>query len=329
MQQDGGQGRVRGEEAERGQCRTDRGGRRRRGIDQRAGAVHKQIPHRFGARHEAAIAAQRLAQRAHGEVDRAFQRELADQPAALRPEHTGRVCFVHHQHRLVMLGHAGDFAKRRDIPVHAEHGFRDHEFLASSLSRQQIVQMSDVVVLEAMQRRAAQGDGIEDARVRETVGKHRVVAADERRNDAGIRHVSASKQQCGGITLVPRDATFQFIVDVQRSGQEARGARTHAVPLRRFRGGLDDERVIGEIEVVVGREIEVRTVPDAQLAAAGRIHDQPSLEIHLPKPADLRINPLLAVHGCRISFANSHSNRNLSGVMILIQCFAVLKGGRP
>ena len=166
-------------------CGSGRGGGRhgRGGEDEGPGAVDQVIHQRARAADVAARRAQRLAQRAHLDLDAVAHAQFLGQAATVCAVKPGRVGLVHHQPGAVFLLQRHDLAQRRVIAVHRKHALRHHQHAPISTSAfgpsdfglsppptsELLLQIAKVIVGEHAQGRAAQAGRIHDAGVDELV----------------------------------------------------------------------------------------------------------------------------------------------------------------
>ena len=139
--------------------------------------------------------------------------------------------------------------------------------------------MPDIVVAEPHQLGAAERDRIDEAGVNELVGKDRVVTADERRDDTGIREVAAAENQRGGIALEVGQAPFELLVDGQRAGDQARSGRSRAILVERLPCGGNHARMFRQAQIVVAGKVQELAPVQQDFAAGAGIDADSALRV--------------------------------------------------
>ena len=76
--------------------------------------------------------------------------------------------------------------------------------------------------------------------MRQLVDQHEVVAADQRRNDAGVGEVAGAEHAGRLGALEPGEAAFELAEQRMIAGHQARGAAADAMALDRLDGGRLD-----------------------------------------------------------------------------------------
>ena len=247
-------------------------GRRQAGrIDQRAGAVADQIDHRRRGAQITAIGADRLRQRAHLQRDRNM-RVARVTGAATAADHADAVRVVGHQPGVEIAGELVQLRQRREIAVHREHAVGDDQRMVvfGAMLAQQRAGMTDVIVAEAHDLGVRQLRAGEQAGVRQLVGQHQAVAADQRRDDAGIGEIAGAEHDRGLRLFEAGEPALKLGVKRVIAGDQARGAGAGAVFFDRRDGGLLDGGMLGQVQIVVAGErqqpLAVALDPDAVLA---------------------------------------------------------------
>ena len=162
-------------------------------------------------RDKSAGAAQRLAQRAHADVNAAFDSQMFGNAAAMFAEHAGGVCFVHHQHGGMFFGQLGQLRQRRQIAVHAEERIGDDQ--SSAIARrilQQFGQMIDIQMAIHMHLGPREPATVDQAGMIFRIGINRIAAIHQRRNRTEIRGKPGGEQQRRFGAFEFRQATLQF-----------------------------------------------------------------------------------------------------------------------
>lgn len=90
----------------------------------------------------------------------------------------------------------------------------------------------------------------------ERVGNDRVVLAEQRLEQAAVG-IEAGRVEDGVFgTEELGDGAFELLVQILGAADEAHRGHAEAVAIQRVLGGLDDVRVIGQAQIIVGAEIQ-------------------------------------------------------------------------
>ncbi|CDK98147.1 conserved protein of unknown function [Magnetospirillum gryphiswaldense MSR-1 v2] len=233
--------------------------RQRGGIDQARGAVDEKVLQSLRPGHIGAEAAHGLGEGAHGQIHMGAHR----QAEAVGPQNTGGVGFVQVQKRVPFLGDGHQLVDVGGIAIHGKHRFGDDEArpFAAPGAVQQFLQMGQVVMAEAglldacrlaahVQRRMVQAVG-EDQRFRPP---HRTV--EQGRQHRGVALPAAGHDHGG---FHPFGGGDLFLDRLQRpvvAGDQPRRPRSGAILGRPFPRPLDQQRVVGKAQIVVGGEVQ-------------------------------------------------------------------------
>ena len=278
---------VGADEAQRGQGGAGDGGGGGGGEHKGAGGVEQPVGHLPVTADEAALRAEGLAEGAHGDGDAGLQAELRGHPCAVGPPHAGGMGFVDHQIGAGFRRGGGDVRERRDVPVHAEDGFGDDEFTGVRTGGGELgAQVFDIVVAESPEARARQPAAVEQAGVREAVGKDVASRVEQCRDNSGGGHHAAAEQAGGGIAFEPGDGLFEFDMKGAGAGDESGGAGAGAEVEGGPGCGFAQFRTAGETEVVVGGEIQEGTAGRVRPAIGGLRQD-------LIRPQQAALAPIL------------------------------------
>ena len=174
-----------------------------------------------------------------------------DGPAALGPEHAGRVRLVDHHPRVVAAGEVDDALERRDVAVHREHAVGHDQASPPARLAQPPLEVVGVEVVVDERLRSRQPAPVDDAGVVEGVGEDDVALLRERADHAHVGEVARAEQQAALAALELGQPLLQPAVQRHVPRYEPRGARADPVAHRRVRGCLPHLRVVGEAEVVV------------------------------------------------------------------------------
>ena len=180
---------------------------------------------------------------------------LGRSPAA-RADDARRVRIVHHDERIVLSGEPDDPVQPGHVSVHAEDAVGCDE-PDSPVARflQPGLQVVHVSVGVAEPRRLAEPDAVDDGSVVQGVADDGVLRPENRLEEARVG-VEAGGVEDGVVGLEEiRNRFLEILVQVLRPADEPHRGHAEAVVLERPRGGLDDRRVVGEPEIVVGAEV--------------------------------------------------------------------------
>ena len=258
-----------------------RGQRRRQRVAEqvRPRALPEQLHDRPARRREpAGRAAERLAERAGDDVDLAQHAAVLDRAAAGGADEAGGVRVVHHHQRVVRARQLDDAVQRGDVAVHGEHavGGDQPQPRAGGLLQLRL-QVVHVGVRVAVAGRLAQADAVDDRRVVERVGEHRVAFLQQRLEQAAVG-VEAGGVEDGVVgAQKARQRLLQPLVQVLRAADEAHGRQPEAVRAQRLGRRVDHRRIAGQSQVVVGAEVEhfrvrshlARSYPDGHALRRG------------------------------------------------------------
>ena len=271
------QRRLRGRDLRRGERRRE---------DERARAV-LEVHHRVAVRGDvAADARDRLAQRAHLDVDRPRHPEMLLDAVTGLPQDAERVRLVHHQKRPVLRAEAAHLGEVDDVAVHAEDGVRHHQLPRPRGGLGEApVEVRHVVVFAADEMGPGEDAAVHDARVVELVRDDHVAAADERGDGCEVRHVPAREDDRVLGAGEGGDLLLELPVEGERAGEDADAVRPRAVAVDRgLRGGVDF-RVPDEAEVAVRREEEHLAAACEDSGAVDVLHGlEVEVESHLAAP---------------------------------------------
>ena len=161
--------------------RGDRGGQARR-EDERPGVVHEELHQHRVTRHEPALGAVGLRQGADQHHIAAGDHARRGQRAApVGADGAATVRIVDDQHRVVRTGDRVQGPQVCQVCVHAEDALGDDVPLPGTRGRvEAALQIVWITVCEANQRRSGKPDAVDDARVHECIGEHRVMAPGDR-----------------------------------------------------------------------------------------------------------------------------------------------------
>ena len=212
----------------------------------------------------AARPAQRLAQRAGGDVHPVHAAAEFMRAAPGRAEEAGGVAIVEMDDRAVFLGQVADLVEPGDIAVHREHAVGgDHlEARARGVGGLKLcLQVRHVVVLVAIALRLAEPHAVDDAGVVELVGNDRVFGAQQHFEQAPVGIEAGRVEDRVLEAEEPAEARFGFLVQVLRAADEAHRRHAVAMGVEPFARRIAQPLVARQPEVVVGAQVD-----DAALA---------------------------------------------------------------
>ena len=168
-----------------------------------------------------------------------------------------RVAVVHHHERAVLLRQIADRGQVCDGAIHRKHAVGGDELDPRAVCRLQLLsQAAHVVVLIAITRGFAEAHAVDDARVVEFVGNHRVRIGQERFKQAAVCVEAGAIENRILHAQKTRNPRFQLFVDALRAADEAHGGKPVTPRIiggsrRRDQGGM-----IRQPQIVVGAHIE-------------------------------------------------------------------------
>ncbi len=171
------------------------------------------------------------------------------------------MAFVDVHQRVVLLRQRGDFIKRGDEAVHREHAVGGDQLglAAGRIGGLQLrFQVGHVAVGVAETLGLAQAHAIDDGGVVQRVGDDRVVLAEQRLEQAAVGIEAGGVKD--GVVLAEEvgNLLFQLLVQVLGAADEAHRGHAETMRVQRILGGLDQLRVVGQAQVVVGTEVQHR-----------------------------------------------------------------------
>ncbi len=169
------------------------------------------------------------------------------------------MAFVDVHQRPVTGRQLGDPVQWGQRAVHREHAIGGDELGAAARVRRGLqlgLQVGHVAVGIAEAPGLAQPHAIDDRGVVEGVGDDRVLLAQQRLEESPVG-VEAGRIQDGVLGAEePGDGGFQLLVQVLGAADETHAGHAEAMAVQRVLGGLDDVRVVGQAQVVVGAEVQ-------------------------------------------------------------------------
>ena len=183
--------------------------------------------------------------------------ELRSAPA-LVPHEAHGVAVVHHHQGVKLIGQIADPLEVGDVAVHGEHAVGSDELhlAAGGLGVLQApAQVRHVVVLVAVALGLAQPHAVDDGRVVQLVGDHRVLGPQQGLEETAVG-VEAGGVENGVVHAQKlRQLPLQLLVDGLGAADKPHGAQAEAPPVIALLGRLDEGRVVAEPQVVVGAHV--------------------------------------------------------------------------
>ena len=208
------------------------------------------------AAREAAVRAERLAQRPGHDVDLVLEPGLGDRAAPVGSDGADGLRLVDEHADVVAARELDDLLERRHVPVEAEHAVgRDQRAAAVGLLEppREVLGIA-VAVREGLGARQAAAVG--DRAVRELVVEHDLALAGQRWDDAEVGQRARAEHDRRVGAGEAREALLEPAVQRHRPGGQARRAGAHAPAHRGVRRRLAHARVVGEPEAVARAEDE-------------------------------------------------------------------------
>ena len=208
---------------------------------------------------------------------------MVDRAAAVPAENAGRVGVVDEDRGIGRLGRLDDAGQRSDVAIHAEHAIGDDEDQAIRQARplaallDRIVEDGaegfDIGVLVDLARRLREAHPVDDRGVIELVGHDQVLLAGDRRDDSGIGREPGLEGQGRCRALEGGEVAFELLVQTHRPGDRADRARARPEVAHGLKRCLAQARMMGQTEIVVGRQADQATVVDGYDRPLARRHD--------------------------------------------------------
>ena len=188
----------------------------------------------------------------------------------------------------VLLGQVADLGEGRDVAVHREDAVGDDQAEAAGSRLLELrLEVGHVGVRVDEALRLAQADAVDDRGVVELVGDDRVVGSEERLEDAAVR-VEAGRVE--DRVLHPEeggDPLLELQVQGLGAADEAHARHPVAPLVERAVGRLQQLRMAGEAEVVVGAEVEDGVLPALDADLRPLLAEDGPLLLEEPLLADL------------------------------------------
>ena len=177
----------------------------------------------------------------------------------MRAHEADGVAVVDHRQRVIAVGQIADGLEVRNVAVHGEHAVgRDQNFLAAGFPRvlELGFEILHVVVQIAVALGLAEAHAVDDGRVVQLIRNDRVLRPQQRLKQTAVG-VEAGGIEDGVIRSSKLcDAAFKFLVDLLRAADEADGRQAETPAVIAGLRGLDEPRVVGQAEIVVGAHVD-------------------------------------------------------------------------
>ena len=212
-----------------------------------------ELRHLRRRRHIAAQRRQRLGEGAHIYVHLVLQTEVAGGAAPALAQHAQTVSVVHHDAGTVLLRQRADLRKLGNITAHGEHAVGDDE-RARRLRHtlEAFLQIRHVAVAVAQHFAVGQLAPGVDAGVVLPVADDVIVPSHQRGDDAHVGLEPGAEGDDTRLPQEPRQRVLQRKVHFQRTVQKPGAGAAGAVLLQRLDTCLNDLRVGGQPQIVVG-----------------------------------------------------------------------------
>ena len=170
-----------------------------------------------------------------------------------------RVGFVEDEERPDAVRERGELLGVGDIAVHGEHGVRDDDDLATARAvGDRRVECFEVAVRIDRNVGVGQARAVDDRRVVELVRADQDTGIGEGGEYAEVGREPGGKEHRSLGVLPLGECRLELGVDGSAADDESRRAGARAPTIERVVGRGDDDRVLGQTEIVVGREVNHR-----------------------------------------------------------------------
>ena len=240
-----------------------------------AGPLPEQVDHLPRPGHEAARgAAQGLAQGGGEHVDAPLHAEVLGRAAAGAPHEPGGVRVVDEHHGAVAVGDGADLVEPGQVAVHGEDAIGDHQPDPGVGRLAELrLEIRQVGVRVAVPARLGEPDAVDDRGVVEGVGDDGVLLPEQRLEDPAVGVEAGGEEDGVGEAEEGRQAPFQLPVQVLRAADEAHRGQAVAACVEGRARGVEEPRVAGEPQVVVGAEVQHPAAADLDLGPLRRLDD--------------------------------------------------------
>ena len=215
-------------------------------------------------------ATHRLAEGPGHDVDPVGDAAVCRRATTAGSDEADRMGIVDHHHRVVAVSELANRHEIGDHTVHREHAVGGDQPVASvARLLQPLFQLRHVVVVIAKPSRLAEPYAVDDGRVVEGIADHAVLLVEDRLEEAAVRVEARRVEDRVLGAEEPADLALELAVHGLGAADEPH--RRHAVPVggEGAAAGLDQCRMVGESEVVVGAEVHHR--PPVRQLDVGRL----------------------------------------------------------
>ena len=217
--------------------------------------------------HIAAQGRQRLGEGAHIDIHLILQPEIAGSAAAALAQHAQAVGIVHHDPRAVLPGQPADLRQLGDVAAHGEHAVGNDQHAAFAVDLlQNAFQLRHVTVAVTQHFTIAHLAAGIDAGVVFLVADHIVVAVHQGGDNAHVGLESGAEGDNTALAQELGQLRLQLQMQLQRSVKEPGAGAAGTVFLQRLDACLDDLRMDGQAQIVVGAQ------HDPALSLHGDLH---------------------------------------------------------
>ena len=234
--------------------------RLRGGVDVGPGALRQPLDDGAMRRDEGPGDPRRLAQRAHADQPLAAQADVRQHAAPLRAEHAEAVRIVHDEVRVMPLGQRQQLGQVCQIAVHAEHPVGHDQLAWRAAGRDAALQARQIVVRVGVDSRLGQPRTIDQRGVVQQVGVDRGLCIAQRGQQRQVGHVAGAERQCAQLGPLRRqhlgEIIFQQRMCARMATDQVRGTAAGTVPPRTLGQRLDQQRMVGQAQVIVAAEGE-------------------------------------------------------------------------
>ena len=202
-------------------------------------------------------ATHRLAERSRDDVDALADAVELGRASAAWPDEADGVRVVDHHERVVTLGEIADPRDIGDVAVHREHAVGcDHPGMRAGRLDEPRLELAEVAVRVPESRGLAEPDPVDDRRVVEGVRDDGIIWSEQRLEEPAVR-VEARAEQDRVVGAEKRRQPFlELLVQRLCPADEPHRRHSESPALERVAGRLDDRRVVGEPEIVVGAKVQ-------------------------------------------------------------------------
>ena len=177
----------------------------------------------------------------------------------MRAHEADGVAVVNHRQRVITVGQITDSPEICNIAVHGKHAVGRNQNLFAA-GRMRVFQLGfevfHVVVQIAVALGLAQAHAVDDGRVVQFVRNNRVLRPKQRlkQSPVGVKAGGIEDGVVGACELC--DAAFKFLVNLLCAADKADGRQAETPAVIAGLRSLDEPRVVGQAEIVVGAHVD-------------------------------------------------------------------------